>query len=161
MPTLYVETSIVSYLRGRPSGQVIAAARQLLTQRWWAAERLNYELVTSQYVLDEAADGDSSLAHQRLEALTGIPILPVEDAILDIAEAILEKAILPRSAAVDALHIAMVAHHNVNYLLTWNCTHIANARILPKVFDVLDRAGLARPIICTPEELLSDDEEIS
>jgi len=100
MPTLSVETSIVSYLRGRPSGQVVAAARQLLTQQWWAAERSNYELVTSQYVL-------------------------------------------------------------VDYLLTWNCTHIANARILPKVFDVLDRAGLARPIICTPEELLNDDAEIS
>ena len=161
MPTLYVETSIVSYLRGRPSRQVVAAARQLLTQRWWGAERANYELVTSQYVLDEAADGDSTLAKSRLEALAGVPILPVDGAILDIAEEILRKAILPRSASVDALHIAMVAHHQVDYLLTWNCTHIANARILPKVFDVLDRVGLPRPIICTPEELLNDDAEIS
>lgn len=117
MPTLYVETSIVSYLRGRPSSQVVAAARQLLTQRWWGAERANYELVTSQYVLDEAADGDSALAQSRLETLAGVPILPVEGAILDIAEEILRKAILPRSASVDALHIAMVAHHQVDYLL--------------------------------------------
>ena len=122
---------------------------------------MNYELVTSQYVLDEAADGDSALAQSRLETLAGVPILPVEGAILDIAEEILRKAILPRSASVDALHIAMVAHHQVDYLLTWNCTHIANARILPKVFGVLDSAGLARPIICTPEELLNDDTEIS
>ena len=122
---------------------------------------MNYELVTSQYVLDEAADGDSALAQRRLETLTGVPILPVDAAILEIAEEILRKAILPRSASVDALHIAMVAHHHVDYLLTWNCTHIANARILPKVFDVLDHAGLARPIICTPEELLNDDTEIS
>jgi predicted nucleic acid-binding protein len=132
-----------------------------LTQRWWGTERANYELVTSQYVLDEAADGDSALAQSRLETLAGVPILPVEGAILDIAEEILRKAILPRSASVDALHIAMVAHHQVDYLLTWNCTHIANARILPKVFGVLDSAGLARPIICTPEELLNDDTEIS
>ena len=111
LPTLYVETSIVSYLRGRPSGQVVAAARQLLTQQWWAAERSNYELVTSQYVLDEAADGDSALAQRRLEALKDVPIVPVEEAILEIAEEILRKAILPRSASVDALHIAMVAHH--------------------------------------------------
>ena len=90
-----------------------------------------------------------------------MPILPVEEAILEIAEEILRKAILPRSASVDALHIAMVAHHHVDYLLTWNCTHIANARILPKVFDVLDRVGLARPIICSPVELLNDDAEIS
>jgi hypothetical protein len=132
-----------------------------LTQRWWGTERANYELVTSQYVLDEAADGDSALAQSRLETLAGVPILPVEGAILDIAEEILRKAILPRTASVDALHIAMVAHHQVDYLLTWNCTHIANARILPKVFGVLDSAGLARPIICTPEELLNDDTEIS
>ena len=105
--------------------------------------------------------GDSALAQSRLKTLAGVPILPVEGAILDIAEEILRKAILPRTASVDALHIAMVAHHQVDYLLTWNCTHIANARILPKVFGVLDSAGLARPIICTPEELLNDDTEIS
>lgn len=105
--------------------------------------------------------GDSALAQRRLEELAGVPLLPFEEAILDIAEEILRKAILPRSASVDALHIAMVAYHHVDDLLTWNCTHIANARILPKVFDVLDNAGLAKPIICTPEELLSDDTEIS
>lgn len=108
-----------------------------------------------------AAPNGAALAQRRLEALTGVPILPVDEAILEIAEEILRKAILPRSASVDALHIAMVAHHQVDYLLTWNCTHIANARILPKVFGVLDSAGLARPIICTPEELLNDDTEIS
>lgn len=159
MPTLYVETSIVSYLQSRPSGQVVAAARQLLTHTWWATERHQYELVTSQYVLDEAADGDAAVARRRLDLLKGVPILPLHQAILEIAEEILRRAILPRSASVDALHLAMVAHHQVDYLLTWNCTHIANARILPKVFDVLDRAGLTRPIICTPEELLTDDTE--
>jgi|688.fasta_scaffold867122_2 hypothetical protein len=159
MPTLYVETSIVSYLRSRPSAQVVAAARQLLTRKWWETERPNYELVTSQYVLDEAADGDAEVASGRLAALAGVPLLPVENAILTIADEILRQAILPRSASVDALHIAMVAHHQVDYLLTWNCSHIANARILPRVFDVLDGCGLPRPIICTPEELLTDDTD--
>ena len=110
-------------------------------------------------MLDEAADGDSVVAERRLKLLKGVPILPVEEAILGIAEEILQKAILPRSASVDALHIAMVAHHHVDCRLTWNCTHIANARILPRVFDVLDGAGLTRPIICTPEELLTDDTD--
>lgn len=159
MPTLYVETSIVSYLRSRPSAQVVAAARQLLTRKWWETERPNYELVTSQYVLDEAADGDAEVASGRLASLAGVPLLPVENAILTIADEILRQAILPRSASVDALHIAMVAHHQVDYLLTWNCSHIANARILPRVFDVLDGCGLPRPIICTPEELLTDDTD--
>jgi hypothetical protein len=159
MPTLYVETSIVSYLRSRPSAQVVAAARQLLTRKWWETERPNYELVASQYVLDEAADGDAEVASVRLAALAGVPLLPVENSILSIADEILRKAILPRSASVDALHIAMVAHHQVDYLLTWNCSHIANAKILPMVFDVLDGRGLPRPIICTPEELLTDDTD--
>jgi predicted nucleic acid-binding protein len=138
---------------------VVAAARQLLTRKWWETERPNYELVTSQYVLDEAADGDAEVASVRLAALAGVPLLPVENSILSIADEILRKAILPRSASVDALHIAMVAHHQVDYLLTWNCSHIANAKILPMVFDVLDGRGLPRPIICTPEELLTDDTD--
>lgn len=78
-----------------------------------------------------------------------------------IAEEILRKAILPRSASIDALHVTMVAYQHVDYPLTWNCTHIANARILSTVYEVLDHAGLARPIICTPDELLRDDTEIS
>ena len=110
-------------------------------------------------MLDEAADGDAEVASARLAALAGVPLLPVENAILTIADEILRKAILPRSASVDALHIAMVAHHQVDYLLSWNCSHIANARILPRVFDVLDGCGLPRPIICTPEELLTDDTD--
>ena len=110
-------------------------------------------------MLDEAADGDAEVASGRLAALADIPLLPIEKAILTIADEILRKAILPRSASVDALHIAMVAYHRVDYLLTWNCSHIANAKILPRVFDVLDGFGLPRPIICTPEELVNDDTD--
>jgi predicted nucleic acid-binding protein len=153
MPTLYVETSIVSYLQSRPSGQVVAAARQLLTHTWWANERHQYELVTSQYVLDEAADGDAAVARRRLDSLNGIPILPLHQAIQEIAEEILRRAILPRSASVDALHLAMVAHHQVDYLLTWNCRHIANAKIRALIERILRLRGYDAPILCTPEEL--------
>ena len=155
MPTVYIETSIVSYLRQRPSSQVVMAAHQFLTRKWWDDDRQNHELVTSQYVIDEASAGDPVLAAERLQALDGIPVLPsfVEE-IGKIAAEIMRNAILPAKASVDALHIATVAHHRIEYLLTWNCRHIANARILPRVHKILDARGIPIPIICTPEELL-------
>ncbi len=160
MDTVYIETSIVSYLRQRPSSQVVMAARQLLTNKWWDTERTNYELVVSQYVLDEASAGDPTLAVERMQALAGIPLLPNAPEITRIANEIMSRAILPAKAQVDALHIATVADHRIQYLLTWNCKHIANAQILPRIHQVLTDAGVPIPVICTPEELLGNDSEI-
>lgn len=159
MATLYIETSIVSYLRQRPSSQVVMAARQLLTHQWWEQERGNYELVTSQYVIDEASAGDPVLAAERLQSLQGIPLLPLDLEIGVIAKEIMSRAILPLKATVDALHIAAVAHHRIEYLLTWNCRHIANAKILPRIHEVLRDLGIPIPIICTPEEMVGDGPE--
>jgi predicted nucleic acid-binding protein len=159
MDTVYIETSVVSYLRQRPSSQVVMAAHQLLTHRWWDTERTNYELVVSQYVLDEASAGDPTLAAERLQTLDGIPLLPDAPEITEIADEIMSRAILPAKAQVDALHIATVAHHRIQYLLTWNCKHIANAKILPRIYRVLTDVGVPIPVICTPEELLGDDSE--
>jgi hypothetical protein len=157
MDTVYIETSIISYLRQKPSSQVVTAARQLLTHQWWNDERENYQLVVSQYVIDEASAGDPTLAAGRLQALDGIPLLPHDPEIPRIAAEIMAIGVLPPNAQVDALHIATVAHHRVQYLLTWNCRHIANAKILPSIQGVLRDLGIPIPIICTPEELLGDD----
>jgi hypothetical protein len=157
MTTVYIETSIVSYLRQRPSSQVIVAARQLLTHQWWDHERAKFELVTSQFCLDEASDGDPLLAGERLDSLQGIPLLPLDHGIEAIAKEIISRSILPPTALVDAIHIALVAFHGIEYLLTWNCKHIANAKILPRIHRVLTDLGYSIPIICTPEELLADD----
>lgn len=159
MDTLYIETSIVSYLRQRPSSQVVMAARQVLTHQWWNNERSKFDLVTSQYVIDEASAGDPTLAADRLLTLDGIPLLPPAPEIPQIAEEIISQAILPSNAQVDALHIAAVAHHRIQYLLTWNCKHIANAKTLPRIHSLLNQLGIPIPIICTPEELLGDDAE--
>ena len=126
-------------LRQLPSGQVVMAARQLLTHEWWDNERSKYELVVSQYVIDEASAGDPTLAAERLESLEGIRLLPVDAEIVQIADEIMNRAILPTKARTDALQIAIVAHHRIEYLLTWNCRHIANAMILPRM-----RAGIGR-----------------
>ncbi len=159
METLYIETSIVSYLRQRPSAQVVMAARQLLTHQWWNDERSKYELVASQYVVDEASAGDPILAVERLESLEGIPLLPLDPEIAQIADEIMNRAILPPKARTDALHIALVVHHRIQYLLTWNCRHIANATILPRIHKLLNDLSIPIPIICTPEEMVSNDSE--
>jgi hypothetical protein len=158
MATIYIETSIVSYLRQKPSDQVVTAARQLLTYRWWKNERKHYELVISQYVVDEASVGDPTLAAERLAALDGIPLLPHAPEIVKLANEIMLLGILPQKAQVDALHIATVAHHQIQYLLSWNCKHIADAKILPRIHDLLTRLDIPIPIICTPEEFLGDTE---
>ncbi len=159
MDTVYIETSIVSYLRQRPSAQVVMAARQLLTHEWWNNERSKYELVVSQYVIDEASAGEPTLAAERLESLDGIPLLPLESEIAQIADEIMNRAILPPKARTDALHIAIVAHQRIQYLLTWNCRHIANATILPRIHKLLNDLSIPIPIICTPEEMIANDSE--
>jgi predicted nucleic acid-binding protein len=159
MDTVYIETSIVSYLRQKPSSQVVAAARQILTHRWWNDHRLNYELVVSQYVIDEASAGDVLLAAERLESLDGIPLLPISPEVPQIAQRIMRLGVLPQKAQVDALHISLAAHHRIQYLLTWNCKHIANARILPGIHDILTDMGIPIPIICTAEEMLGDEND--
>lgn len=157
MQTVYIETSIVSYLRQNPSSQIVTAARQLLTHRWWNEERGQYELVISQYVIDEASAGNPTLAAERMQLLDGIPLLPHAPEIVTLAEQIMSLGVLPEKAQVDALHIAAVAYHEIQYLLTWNCKHIANAKILPRIHDLLVMQGIPIPIICTPQELLGDD----
>ena len=158
MPTVYIETSIVSYLRSQLSSQTVVAARQLLTRRWWDHERHQCDAVTSQYVLTEAADGSPELAEQRLRWLDDIPLLDVPDDIPLLAEELLKRTSLPSKARIDALHIATAAYHEIDYLLTWNCAHIANFRILPQIRTVLVSLGHAVPTICTPEEMLGDEQ---
>ena len=160
MESVYVETSIVSYLRQKPSTQLVLAARQLLTHQWWNDERTNYQLLVSQLVIDEASAGDPALATERLQLLAGIPLLSLDPAIADIADEIMSRAILPEKARTDALHIATVAHHRIQYLVTWNCRHIANARMLPRIHDVLNDLLIPVPVICTPEEMVGNDSEI-
>lgn len=161
MQTVYIETSIASYLRTRLSSQVVSAARQLLTRQWWDEERSKYELVTSQYVLDEASLGDEQLATARLEALADIPLLAIPDEIPSLADDLLAAAILPNKARLDALHICAASFHGIEFLLTWNCTHIANARLLPRVRRFLAHRGYVLPEVCTPEEMLDDNYPIN
>jgi hypothetical protein len=153
MAVVYVETSIVGYLTARSRNAVIFQARQELTRNWWHRRRTTYELVVSQLVLDEATRGDDEAAAERLRLLAGIPLLRRADPRIDaVADELLRARLLPEKARSDAMHVAIATVHAVDYLLTWNCKHIANADILPKVYRMLTDMGFLPPLIVTPEE---------
>ena len=158
MATIYIETSVVSYLTAQPSSQVIALSRQMLTKHWWDKGRLEHELFTSQFVIDESALGDSESSQKRLTVLVTIPLLDVIPEIFDLADDLLAQAILPAKARLDALHISIAAVHSLEYLLTWNCKHIANAHSLPAIYRRIEKQGYAAPLICTIEEMTGEYE---
>lgn len=151
--TVYIETSIVSYLTARPSSDLLVAAHQHLTAAWWDHQRPHYELFSSQVVLAEAGAGDPEAAQRRLTALEPLPLLDVTDAAITLAATLITGQALPAQAAQDALHLAIACVHGMEYLLTWNCTHLANARLRSRIEQVCREAGYVPPIICTPEEL--------
>ncbi len=154
MDTLYIETSIVSYATAWPSKNLQVAAIQEQARDWWQLERPKFELVTSQLTLDEASDGDQTAAADRLKLLNGLPIIPISKDAEDLANRILADHMMPQKAAADALHVALAALARVNYLLTLNCKHIANAHELPRVYRLLASEGLSGLLICTPAEFL-------
>ena len=159
--TLYVETSIVSYLAGRASRDLLIAACQQATRDWWQDQRERYDLFTSQLVVAEAAAGDPESAKRRLAYLEGIPELLVTAEVRDLARALVTQGALPPKAGADALHIAVAAVHRMDLLLTWNCRHIDNPATKPMVRSVCLAAGYSCPEICTPIEILeaASDEE--
>lgn len=153
-PTVYIETTIPSYLVARPSAELITNADQVLTNRWWDQRRGHYEMVTSQYVLDEAAVGDQEAAAKRLNALQGIRLLEIDDKVITLAQTFVSENIIPAKASIDAGHIAVAARHHVDFLMTWNCTHIANADIQKSLGHVVRAAGYDLPLIYTPAQML-------
>ncbi len=157
MKTVYIETSIPSYLTARPSRDVRTAAWQQITTQWWDLEKPNYDLFTSELVLAEASAGDSDAAQRRLSSLEGIPELALTDETKTLASLLMSNGGVPAHAQADALHIATACVHKIDYLLTWNCRHIDNAVRKPIVRSICDAAGYTCPEICTPLELLSED----
>ena len=151
--TVYIETSIVSYLTARPSRDLLVAAHQQLTVAWWDQQRSHYEIFTSQVVRAEARAGDPDTAQRRVAVLEHLPLLDVTDAAITLAAALVSGQALPAQAAQDALHVAVACVHGIEYLLTWNCAHLANARLRSRIEQICREAGYVPPIICTPEEL--------
>ena len=156
---VYVETSVVSNLTARRSYNLIDAARQAATQTWWDTMRCEFDLFVSLLVIDEASKGDSDASRKRLEALKEMSVVTITREMEVLAERLLEATAVPRSSYEDAVHIAAATVGKMDYLLTWNCKHIANAVTMPKIFKVCNDSGYQCPIICTPEQLGKEEND--
>lgn len=155
-PKVYIETSVISYLTARPSNDLRAMANQSSTQDWWDTQRSHHDLYLSEFVLSEASRGNPEAARRRLVAMEGLPLLQTTEEVRSLAKALIQRHALPAKAEIDAYHVAIAACHGIEYLLTWNCTHIANAHTRPKIEATCRALGLAPPIICTPLELTQE-----
>ena len=153
MDTVYIETTVASYLVSRPSQDVVIAAHQQLTREWWDQRRRLFACFISDVVLDEAGERDAEQAALRLKALEGIPKLVPTAEGERLAAAFLAN-VLPSKAAGDAAHLAIATIGKVNYVLTWNCNHLANAQLLDRLEPIAATAGFKLPGVCTPEELM-------
>ena len=152
--TVYIETTVVSYLTAWLSRDLIRAAHQQITQEWWNNRREDFEIFVSEFVINEASAGDRAAAEKRIGALENIAILDVNQNVENLAKKLIADKALPPKAATDALHIAVASVHGIDYLLSWNCKHIANAEMQGAIESVCLEEGFKYPKICTPEELL-------
>lgn len=151
---VYIETSVISYLTARSSQDAIISACQQITRLWWGAGRPEASSFISPYVIEEASNGDPVAVEERLTVLRSIPVLPVAPEIPELAEFLLLGGGLPAKARIDALHIACAAYHDIDVLLTWNCTHIANPVRLPVMRGLCAARGFTLPELVTPFELM-------
>jgi hypothetical protein len=156
MESVYLETTVISYLTSRPSRDVIVAAHQQTTQDWWDSRRSDFDCFVSQVVIDEASAGDSTEIQKRLDILRTLPVLEVTTSAGLLAQGIIDSGAIPPQFARDAAHIAVSAVHKIDYLLTWNCRHLANAQIMRRIEKVCDSMSERMPLICTPEELMGN-----
>jgi hypothetical protein len=156
MDSVYIETSIISHATAWPSKVAATAVLQEQAKRWMLEVRPKYNVVTSRFVLDEAAKGDVAAAKARLAILADIPVILADPRVDEIVNEIMARSLLPLKARLDAAHVATAALAGVQYLLTHNCRHIANATVLPRVYRLLNDLGLSGLLICTPAEFLGE-----
>ena len=152
-PAIYLETSVLSYLVARPSRDLIVAAHQQVTVEWWRNQRRNYDLFISQIVIDEARKGEPEMAAKRMAAIEDLSLLEINEDVTHLADSLVTSRAVPKKAAADAIHIKVSCVGGVDYLLTWNCKHMANAKMRSAIEETCRSVGYAPPIICTPEEL--------
>ncbi len=153
-PSVYLETSVISYLAARPSRDVITAAHQEITRVWWGTRRGAFALFISEVVLDEIRRGDPEAAHRRAAFTQEAVVLQAGEGTRGLAEALIARTGIPAHAAADAAHVAVAALNGIDYVLTWNCRHIANAQMRRAMENTCEQAGYMAPVLCTPEELM-------
>ena len=152
-PTLYMETTIPSYLLAEPSHDVLVLARQEITRMWWKRDNARYAIFVSEVVIREAGKGNRKEAEKRSEFLQQFPSLVATPETQRLTELYIEKGVVPIGNAEDAAHLALASVHQIEFLCTWNFKHLANVLALRRFRQVNEKRGLFVPQVCTPEEL--------
>jgi predicted nucleic acid-binding protein len=152
-PVVYIETTIPSFYHDvRTSPDIVV--RRDWTRNWWAIAQDRYRLVTSVAVIEELEGGIPEHAEARLGLIAKLPHLPVEPEIPVIVRAYIRHQLMPADPTGDALHLALASYHKCDFLVTWNCVHLANANKFGHIRRVNTMLGLFTPTIATPLELI-------
>jgi len=155
-PTVYIETSVISYAASKPSRDLIVAAHQQITAEWWDTVLPHYQAFISPVVLDEISRGDADAIQLRLKKSEAFAILEILPEVKQLADTYFLKLDVPQKARADTYHLALATWHGIDYLVSWNCTHIANAKIRKALEEINGRENIRTPGICTPEELMEE-----
>ena len=153
-PTVYIESSVISYFANQISSDLKVAAEQRITHEWWQRVLPKVNAYISDYVLEEIKKGSPSNAAARVKVAQILPLLPEKIETFDLAREYIKKLSLPKDGEIDAFHLAIAAVYEVDFLLTWNCKHIANAFKYPLIRKINNKMGYRSPTICTPRELM-------
>lgn len=158
METIYVETTVIGHIAGRLYSDPVVAARQELTRTWWTFATRRYRLLISEVVWQECQAGDPDAAQERIDVIEMLEVLDLNDAVRELARRLIESGAVPATEPRDALHIALAAVHRIQYMVTWNFKHIANASLRARIEAVCRASGCMPPMICTPEELTDETD---
>ncbi len=151
--SVYLETTVVSYYTAKPSRDIIVLAHQEITRQWWPKAIKKFEIFTSEIIFEEASMGDPNAAQKRIKEIESFPHLELNNMVEEMAKVYMERLEIPEKSLRDAAHIAIASVHNIDYLVTWNCAHIANGEIIKKLIKINEAFRVHTPVICTPEEL--------
>lgn len=157
MQSVYVETSVISYLAAHTSREMIVAARQALGWEWWQMARDKYSLFVSQAVIDELQAGDQVQSKRRLELIEGLPVMQYSELVVELIDAYSRELGLTGTATADLPHFAFAVAGELDYLITWNCKHIANGNVIRRLVKLNSAAGRKTPVIGIPEILLAPE----
>lgn len=153
-PSVYLETTVVSYFVSRPSRDLIVAAHQQITNEWWENVLPYLDVFISAIVIDEITRGDNDLAKRRMEIVSSFNLVDMTDGVRHLAELYYDALNIPEKARADSFHLALASWHELDFLVSWKCTHIASARVRKIIETSNDDQKLRTPLICTPEELM-------
>jgi hypothetical protein len=156
MKSVYIESSVISYITARPSRDVVTSARQAITIEWWETYKNSFEIFISELVLEEIGTGDLQASSNRLAIVENIPVLVATNNAIALAKTLISSSAIPTSSSEDALHISIAAVQGIDFLLTWNFKHINNANTRDKITQVINRLNFQCPVLCSPEELINE-----